>query len=602
MPLSKDIKKQIKTFIKENRLNIKIHNGWKNFSETINAPKALVLDIQDLHALTELQQFIYRLNQTQEPDNKFNVRVAAGGKDDRFDGSDIKHSESFSLTSCVKGDVIYRLVGSDFNQIHFDEGDEEKRLVHVGASLQVGELDNELWKLNLRTPTSTLVPYVTVGGLLANASHGTGRDQPAYAGLVESLTLLLENGKIITLDKTDPLFANLIGAHFGLFGIVLSAKLQCKPAKKIKITRIPVSFPELKTAIEQGLFDNNPYVSAMFMPTYDGIESSTRNVSIIKMKPISTMHEDLNRQSAYDRFMQSFQIGIAEAFKVFNYVKSHPGITPFYMRNLAVASQIGTEEEVSIGPWPDMHYQTAFPKNISDAHWLVPVKSSVDINSILTELQALLERAKERDEFPVHYAIYFRYFKGTNGGLSSSPHQEDEHIFAIDMVSSPGTPGYDAFKREWGHICRLKGGKPHWGKELPADFNTLDYYGEQYIQFLETYKLFYQMQGLDPENSLFINEFLRNMLRNQPLAELLPTEIAPQPLAVGVENLDHHDHAPKEGQALSKKRKVVKKAHLQEVSLFKPVATSSNATQDAMDEPVAAPSHEKAASCRCAIS
>ena len=190
-----------------------------------------------------------------------------------------------------------------------------------------------------------------------------------------------------------------------------------------------------------------------------------------------------------------------------------------------LSSQIGKEEKISIGPWYELHYQTAFPREMSDMHWLLPVKNNTDIKDIVMTLQDLIERM----DYPFMFGILLRCFSGTNGGLSSSHHRDDEYILTVDVVSKLNEPSFEAFKKEWSIICRARGGKPHWGKTLPIDFNAADYYGEQHSQFLKTYQLFCQEYGLNPENNLFANEFTNQILMSEPtLNKDVTQEITPK--------------------------------------------------------------------------
>src|SRR5687768_20620 len=126
--------------------------------------------------------------------------------------------------------------------------------------MQVGEINQQVYEAHhLTLATSSLNPYITFIGLAANAGIGTGKDQPAISSLIQSMTLCLPNGNIVTIDKNHPDFALISSGHQGLFGFVLSADIQCVSAKKLDCRQEVMSLFELIQALQAGLLEQSPY-------------------------------------------------------------------------------------------------------------------------------------------------------------------------------------------------------------------------------------------------------------------------------------------------------------------------------------------------------
>ena len=228
MPLTDEDKQKI--LATADALECKASIGWRNFTGSEQNPQAIVVDFESKRTLRAFMQALQLLNRSRKLQNMITCRVAAGG----IAGD--QYSQSYSFTDCASSDLIIRLTGPRFRRINKVNG--RNNVVHVGASAQIGTLDEVLYqKHNLALPTSSLIPYVTVGGLLATGGHGTGRDQPSFSGLVVAMTFMLPDGRIKRISNRHPDFKTIRAAHLGLFGILLSADLRCVPAKKLKCVR-----------------------------------------------------------------------------------------------------------------------------------------------------------------------------------------------------------------------------------------------------------------------------------------------------------------------------------------------------------------------------
>lgn len=492
--------------------NIKLSTGWKNFSENLDSFKAMVMDVEDIESLSSLLLTVHKLNEEkQDPSRRIILRAAAGGRGTEY-------SESYSFTPGAEADVIVRLVGPQFRYI---QKTSEPNVMSVGASVQIGELDKELYeKHNLSLPTSSLISYPTVGGLIANSGHGTGKDQPGFCGLVRAMTFCLPNGKIVRIDNKHKDFEAIRGSNLGLFGIALGFELECTEAKNMLCVKDVCSVPELIKKIKEGLFYKYPYTSVMYMPTYQEDEMTSekyKNVVIYNWMPVDKDMKAYNNSPLLSSLAQQLEIKSEKAFQITNLFRTNPDIIPCFMRHLVTKAAIGSKDEHSIGPWPSVHYQTEFPRDIDDADYLFEV--SKDCNEIVKALEAIvssLTRFAAKGQYPVTSAMYFRFFDGTNGPLSSSVHAEGKKVCGLDMVSSNGIAGYSEFKREMAEyfIYGELHSKPHWGKYVPLEVDYRKMYGaERFDSFVNTLESWYQDNNIKISHSMLLNSFLCKILQ-----------------------------------------------------------------------------------------
>lgn len=498
---------------------IRLKKGWKNFSENLNAPEVLVMDIEDIESLSNLVAKIDEINQTKAPAQRIILRTAAGGRETEY-------SQSFSFTPGAEADVIIRLVGNEFRSI---QKTSQQNVVCVGGSVQIGELDTELFeKHNLSLSTSSLIPYVTVAGLAANAGHGTGKDQPGFCGLIKAMTLCLPNGKIVRIDHTHPDFEAIRASNFGLFGIVINMELECIEAKNMICVMDVSNIPDLIKKIKDGLFFKYPYVSVMYMPTYQPDEMTSErynNVIIYNWMPADKNMPIQNSHPTLAHFTQELEIKSENVLRITDLYRDKPQLIPYFMRYLVTKAGIGSKDAISVGPWPTVHYQTAFPHDIDDADYLFEVGKGCDeILQALETIVTSLTKQAAKGEYPITDAMYFRFISGSeedelkpgNVGLSTSAHKKGKYVCGLDMVSSNGIPGYSEFKEEMKayFLNSELHAKPHWGKYVPLDVDYRKVYGEEiFDHFVDVLENWYKTHNIKISNSMLLNSFFCQVLQ-----------------------------------------------------------------------------------------
>lgn len=84
----------------------------------------------------------------------------------------------------------------------------------------------------------------TLGGALNTGTHGQGLHQSALCDAVAALTVMLANGDIIRVDRTDPRFGAFV-MGMGMLGILLDVTLNTVPNRIMRCTKFTTDYPFL---------------------------------------------------------------------------------------------------------------------------------------------------------------------------------------------------------------------------------------------------------------------------------------------------------------------------------------------------------------------
>ncbi|WP_429129299.1 D-arabinono-1,4-lactone oxidase [Aeromonas media] len=84
----------------------------------------------------------------------------------------------------------------------------------------------------------------TLGGALSTGTHGQGLHQSALCDAVEAMTVMLANGEIIGVDRTDPRFGAFV-MGMGMLGVLLDVTLRTVPNRIMRCTKFTTDYPFL---------------------------------------------------------------------------------------------------------------------------------------------------------------------------------------------------------------------------------------------------------------------------------------------------------------------------------------------------------------------
>ncbi len=574
MAFSTELKSKFIEQLRKNKISYSY--GWNNYMGTVKNPAALVAEIDDEQQMQTVTKLVKTINADKTPDSKITMRATAGWSDKPelscclFPWSQVQkdeYNEGFSFSEVVGGrvapntpgtDVIIRfskkfhhtkVIGPIKNPVLFNPNTPIHQLpsfeVEVSAGVQIAELAEFLRNNNLSLTTTSMIAWVTVVGLAGTAGHGSGRDEPGFSGLIESARVCDMDGTIREIDRNHPDFATLMGGHSGLLGIILSVKIRAVRAFNLCETIELFHNTQEMSGKLSAMLKDNQYVSLIGMPcsTNEEIDQLINKWQIRKWN-YSELEPTQKEKSPYapdlNSFIQELEVRIGSSIMEFLLDSGLKHLLPYFML-FSAAIVTGSRGTKAIVDYENhiTHPQVGFPKLMRDVSYLIPVsddEAGKTLEDVLQKIDELLKNSSKKGEYPVTYAVYARYAKGTNGGLSTSAtSSEEERIIAIDIVTHPDAPGIAHFEQQF--LAALKEmditPRHHLGKNFPAGILHYDQFLESkaIAEFREALERWYSTPSLIDgkerfEMSPFHTPYLQRMLSPSPvLTQQLTDEV-----------------------------------------------------------------------------
>lgn len=541
---------------------------WKNYMENVKKSQAVIVQVDTEEQVQQIMEAVSK-QRKQNPDTKITVKGTAGWADEKSNWccfpwakeQEERYNESFSFSEGSAADVIIRFspkyhkvkkirkieretpVVSDNPLDHLKEYE-----VLVTSGVQIAKLAQLLREAGLSLRTASMLSWASAVGLAGTGGHGTGRDEPAFSGQITSLTICDHNGEIREIFADDPDFATLCSAHSGALGIVLSMKMKAVEAFNLKET--VHTFADAK-AMESGLGElltQNQYFSLIGVPSHGNSLSKIDKWQVRlwnHTKEARTKVQDPPYTADARSWAQELSVRVGDSVQEFLMDNKLKNLIPSYL-SLAAAAITGTRGTKAVVDHENSitHYQVAFPKAMRDVSYILPVKdkdAGALLANVLQKIEALTKAAAERGEFPITYAVYARYIKGTNGGLSTTAtHSDDEHVLAIDIVTHPDSPGIDNFEKELLTYFEEIKVKPrfHLGKNFPHGIhNYTDFLEPEAIEAYKKALVRWYGDAEQVKASPFITPYFEQMLGIQSTTNVL--QFAKEKLVVEEPSHDH---------------------------------------------------------------
>lgn len=456
------------------------------------------------------------MNQGRRPGEQIFVRPAAGDSSRSYSSSNSVH--------CIEGaDIVIRLTGQEFNRIHQANS---QHIVTVGPSMRMGDLNQKAYQqYNVVPSTTSLNPYLSIGGLVATSGQGTGANQPSITGLIVGMDICLPSGELVHIDNRHPDF-NTLRVHLGLLGVVVRMQVQCTPASKLQCEERNVSIATLVKGIEEKLFESAPYVSVFVnCPTVSSVEQKNQpSARIYRWHPVEKDHPDINARNWTNTAQEEIQARLLDGINIGRLFSNRPSLAPVFLDRFVKPATLGSKDGTSVSSWPtSMHHLRGYPYNVEDLGFLLHVGSNyAELSTAFQGVLGILEHYARRGIYPITYGMYLRCIQGTNGGLSTSQHAPGHRICSIDMASDPNAPGFRQFQEEvYLYLKRTLGAgnvRPHLGKVIPQGY-TIDC-----PEFNAAIRRWYRHQGMELETSMLVtphfNHLLNLSLYSAPQAEM----------------------------------------------------------------------------------
>jgi L-gulonolactone oxidase len=498
--------------------------NWKSYTETLSVDNVTVLEVSTEE---EIQNMVLYANE-----NNLKIRASAGWDMYEPETNDCKsclfkcgscfgieeaveerYNESFSWTPFVCGttDIILRF-SEKFHNVTINTA---AKTATVTAGTQIGQVVDKLWDTGYSLSTASMIPYVSAVGLAATGGHGTGLREGSFAGLIRKMRICNHKGEIVEIDSTSPHFENIRGAHMGLFGIVVSIDLELSDRFWLKEIRTPMnSLSEVSDAVSN-IVPSNDYTTLVCIPVYDTEKGICKFEYRTWKKLYSRPKKCRTPPLCTMDFFQHLKVQTGEDVLT---ILNSGGCTKLTRFVLGIAGHIEIGNKPQVYTHEDRviaHSQISYPKHMVDLSVLFPVSlTNFDtFNQHLEWMDKTLTEFNNNDRLPVTLAMYIRFFKGTNGGLSTSPTESDDEItVALEVATGDTNEHWNEFRSQM--ISHFMNTEPrvkfHLGKFIPSILNE-HYTTAEFSTFLSTLHEWYGSEALF-RGSCFATDYIQRMI------------------------------------------------------------------------------------------
>jgi len=364
--------------------------------------------------------------------------------------------------------------------------------ITVEAGMELRALLRHAARAGLTVTGASMLREVSVGGLVATGSHGTGMRYGALCDHVEAAELIDGRGERVSLRRAD---ARLRAARIGLGAAGCLHTLTFRFPRRFNVA-IVEELPPLDQAQRAmiRMARSHDFLSFYWGPTsdrawiYRGDRTSARPDWSLRARLAERLRERACR-GAYGAVVLSA-------------MGEHPRITPAALRTgLDLVCVPHREVRTSAHA---LHPLRVFPK-LWDSAWAVPLEAAEA--AFATIRRRIGERAA-RGEYPVNIVVHARFVKG--GDALLSPTLGRDCAF-IEMVTSVNAPGAQVFYSDiGGELMERFDALPHWGKK----FHHLDRVRARYGERLRRFDA--MRRQLDPGGT-FVNDFVERLLPGEPV-------------------------------------------------------------------------------------
>lgn len=334
-----------------------------------------------------------------------------------------------------------------------------KKQVTVETGISVNELSKQLALNNLALPNLGAVDTQTLGGVIATATHGSGKTGTMSDAIV-SYQLIDGTGKLRTImaDQSD-LFGALRVA-IGALGIIYAVTIQCVSLFGLKIERTIHPWQTLKNKIFS-LRDSHDY--CMFQ-----IDPYGENALLIvsdKIKPTCGKHW-LFRLAEY--FSYPFIIGGAYVISLF------PSLIPW-------ATEIGFKLAQRRDEGPGYELLTGWDPGVNRIEEEIAIDEKDFLNAV-TDTIALLKEQARHSRYVIG-GITCRFVKRDSAGYLSPAGKSD--VVYISLSTPALFAAYhEPLLKEFEKLMLRYNARPHLGKKNFLTKRTAEsIYGEDLSAF-----------------------------------------------------------------------------------------------------------------------
>ena len=353
--------------------------------------------------------------------------------------------------------------------------------VQPGASLREVVLAAAAAGLSVQSPAMFL--GLTIGGLIATGSHGTGRNASTLGDSVVAFELVAPDGQVIRHNEPGSALWRAAMTNLGALGVLTSVTLQCELLYNVLEEHRKVHFLETASLIPT-LLRSHEFVSVFWSPAGSIANFKLGNRSDLPAAKLKgRIHPTLRDRST-----------VVTGRLLPRLAEKVPALTE--LMAVAMSEGIGTGTQVVREP-DFSHYQQIYPPCIS-SEFAIPIEHAADAWAWVVQRLMQYWRSGIR---PVNLVVHARFGCASRTLLASCAGRATCHLEVLCLEANPHR---DLFAHDFDEKMRNDfEGRPHWGKDIANPWRAAQTHGANMEAFLEI------RQQFDPRQS-FLNAYLRD--------------------------------------------------------------------------------------------
>ncbi|XP_065072222.1 L-gulonolactone oxidase-like [Rhopilema esculentum] len=377
---------------------------------------------------------------------------------------------------CCTNDFMIRLF--KFNKVlHLDKNE---NTIKIGAGMMLRDLNTILENNGMAMCNLPAIDDITIGGIIATGTHGSGMNFGIISTLVRDLELMKADGEIIYCSRqSNPEIFKAALLSLGCVGIVTSVTLQCEPAFRLHETAESAPVEETLATFEDDLKKSEHFKFLYHPHTGNCVKYHIKRSD----KPVVDPGESWFWDSFVGFHMLQFLLYIASFFpRLVNVINRF--YHSMFFRN---------PTERCNAPHKILHFNCLFPQYVSE--WSFPREKT---GYVLRSLRDAISK----ENLHVHLPVEIRFGKADD--IYLSPCYKRDVTFMNILMFRPyykDVPGKERYWAIYESIVKSIGGRPHWAKAHKVVPDELREMYPEFGKFLEIRK------SLDP-NGMFLNEYL----------------------------------------------------------------------------------------------
>ncbi|MDP2311282.1 MAG: D-arabinono-1,4-lactone oxidase [Pseudomonadota bacterium] len=361
--------------------------------------------------------------------------------------------------------------------------DRERRRITVEAGALMFDVVDAATHHGLSLRAAPMYLGLSVGGVIATGSHGTGRDAATVGDDVVSFELVTADGRVVDIPASDSDLARSLIANLGMLGVVTAVTLQAEPIYNVLEHHQHVPAGDVGSLIAS-LLAEYEFVSVFWYP------GSLR--AVLKLGNRTSLPATVLKGRIRPSLAEKCAEWLGPIVPVI--ASRLPAFMPVAAR--ALNAGIGQGSIVVSEPFFS-HYQQAYPPCIS-SEYAVPVEAAP---AAWTWMHRRLTQYGRSGIQPVDLVVHARFTGPSRGFLATAAGRATCHL---EHLSFRGNRHRALFQPEFDEVMRREHhGRPHWGKELVDPWKAAEAFGPDVERFLEV------REALDPHQRL-LHPFLRD--------------------------------------------------------------------------------------------